>query len=876
MVDNESRYEHLASERDDRNRELETKLHEVLARGLDTVLSTDSYETASEALKGVADLRRFRSAAARSIAPGVYKLSEYFSAISGSNEPAELQSQLSEMVVADLQLQSQRLSPRVADFYMQLLAAYGQVNYEPRFENNVQKIAELQASGDLDLLADAEVPLNLKLDRLEKRIEPFLRGLNALDNRERKFKKESVEQAEDIPTPVPPAREESHPTMDEMERLKEGEPAHVFWSIQPGFGGYYREQAFDQWDHENNKWEQSEYRYRDITTLEEADNLVDIIAQVQTNQWTRLPHSDMMDFVKFKSIGGKPIVLKQDQHGDYIFYVRSSQSEIITLTAHFAQREEPVKRLQDKPPALYMPARLTPETEAELQRIATAKKGNKAKALAISAYIIRSQKYSNESKYNEIYRTDEDGFFGSIDKHKQSDCDVANSYFAAMCSKLDIPVRHVVGHMVKGKNTEGASQMTSGTGHGWSEIWDADEQGWIRVDATPPGDPLRQEDEKSGLSVEGDYGSREAIGSTDEELRQLEQQLENLTEKLSYTREERVLSERAGVSLKEARSIVKEIREAESTKLPNGQLVIDVLTKLFNLIVESRKFSQPQDTGPLRRREGGEHIEDVVSHYVGIESGDVDPASRNIEQEVIKEQLVFGGFDVYIVGDKSGSMNETVDGEEKWKLQRRAMYLILGALHSFEQSIDRAKAALMDPLTVRTQSISFRGSEDEELDVDKPLTNSFEPEDKVKLWKSLGNQGSGNGDVPALALIRDQIKAEIAENEAKTKKPDNRLRVIFACSDGYPDDEASVRQLAKELGDMNAVVIGVGLTETAAKIPIIFNTPHSRGVLVEDLNDLPAVVAKHVILEAIKLFPDRSREQVQAEIAQIVAKFEKV
>ena len=128
------------------------------------------------------------------------------------------------------------------------------------------------------------------------------------------------------------------------------------------------------------------------------------------------------------------------------------------------------------------------------------------------------------------------------------------------------------------------------------------------------------------------------------------------------------------------------------------------------------------------------------------------------------------------------------------------------------------------------------------------MSPAFTPIDKVTLWKSLGNQGSGNGDIAALTQIHEQITAEVTESERIGKK-DNRLRIVIACSDGEPDDAQIVHQLAADLGKLNAVVVGIGLTETAAQVPLIFdNPPYSRGDIARDINDLPAIVAKHIIM----------------------------
>ena len=368
----------------------------------------------------------------------------------------------------------------------------------------------------------------------------------------------------------------------------------------------------------------------------------------------------------------------------------------------------------------------------------------------------------------------------------------------------------------------------------------------------------------------GDYGEQEAIGPTDEELAKLEEKLESAAERLSYNQEERELAQAAGVDLKEARSIVKEIKEAEETKLPNGERVTDVLAQLWTLIARSRTTTTQEYTGPLRKREGGEYIEDIVAHAVGANTGEVDPATRQKEAEIPKEELIMSTLEVLIGGDKSGSMAQSVDGQVKWRLQRKAAYLILSSLDRAQKNLERVHSRLSTPLTVKTKMVSFRDGST--IDVDKPLSTEFTAQDKVQLWKSLGNQGTGNGDMALLTHYRDQIIAEEQEAQEKGKRSD-AMRVLFVCSDGEPDNETGVRSIASEIGTYNTTVVGVGLTEAASKVPIIFKTPTTRGDLARDINDLPAIIAKHVVMEGIKLIPPSKRSTYERSVGNLLAKF---
>jgi len=320
---------------------------------------------------------------------------------------------------------------------------------------------------------------------------------------------------------------------------------------------------------------------------------------------------------------------------------------------------------------------------------------------------------------------------------------------------------------------------------------------------------------------------------------------------------------------------MKEITEAENTRLPSGDRVMDVMSNLWYAIVESRKIHIADYDGPVSRDEGGEHIKSMVRHYIGTMAGERDPVSREKPHSELREEEIVGGFDVYIIGDKSGSMSSTVDGEALWKMQRRAVYLLFSSLYNFGERMKQAGIHGDTALDVRTQAISFRG--ENVLDEDKPLSAQFNAVDKVALWNSLTDASGGNGDFSALSSVYDTITDEIAQEKDKNKK---RLRIVIACSDGgyIGDDSVTMPQLAKKLQEeTGAIVVGMGLTETANSVPVVMhNPPHSYGDMVRDINNLPAKVAEHIIGNAIKLFPAKAQANAETMIAEAIAKFKNI
>lgn len=871
---------HVGNQREQADRTLSfPNLDQILSGNWQERLQTDSFEDAQSSLSELRALRQWRSDAQRYSLTPFYRLLETATAVKGAPvsdlERQHLISDLSEHLFPA----AQTLTPRLRDMYLSLLAELDGVPYHPQFEITKEQLARLKDSGDLATLLDPSIPWSIKQNRMETRVLGDLRGRRALDKREFEPQQEKTEEkksANEQPSSPPPAQDETKPGMNEMQKVKEGELPSAIWTISPAYGGYYKEQTFNRWDTVTNSWK-ADYDFKPVSlSSQTSGNSPDMdVTQSKPQSLTiscspadtgairvPMPYGYDFDPKKHTSLTS----FKIDQNGDYILtpHQAGGHEEIyLVFTAH-------PRMGTAAPTVVEIPGNLTPETTQRLSEIKNAKKGNLAQARALASYTMRHLHYSNDSSFNQIYESHAKGYVGGIDELKEADCDVANTYFAALCCQLNIPVRFVVGHMVRGKDRQGNSRITSGTGHAWCEVWDEVNSKWVRVDATPPGDPNMEEKQENGDSVPGDYGEQEAIGPTDEELAELEKKLAEHTEQLSYTPAERELAQACGVDLREARMIVREIQKAESTRLKNGELVVDVLSSLFSRIVETRKITNYDYTGPLRKKEGGEEIEDIVAHVIGAQSGEADPVSRQKPFERVRQATAFGGFDVFFIGDKSGSMSQTVDGELKWQTQRQAEYLILSSLYRFSENLRRTGTMMTDPLNVRTQAISFRNTND--VDVDKNLSSDFTPADKVTLWKSLGLQGSGNGDIAALSQIYEEIKREIAETEKQGKK-DNRLRIVIVCSDGYPDDEQKVHQLAEELGRLNTVVIGIGMTETAAKVPIIFNTPYSRGDIARDINDLPAIVAKHIVMEAVRLFPEKSRESIESFVRATLSKF---
>ncbi len=850
-------------------------------------LQTEDYQEAKEVLTEIKDLKEWRDSAKRSSFGKFYQLFEDVNILKNTKLSEEEAQKIADEFADEMFSKTQTMSPRVADLYSSFVAEISGKQYQPKFESTKKQIDKLKTEENFDVLINPRISFHSKVDRMEKVLEKYLQWAKWKDGEGDELTEEEKEKRKEKlknqPVKPPARRNESKPSMDEINRLEKGERVEAIWTINPAYGGYFKEQSLSHWDNEQNKWTE-EYECFDaemVPLLEdetEEEFNITLRARVDANQWTNLSIPYTHDLHSIKA-DGRDVHIKKDQNGDAVFLVSGTgEVEVEVMLAFVGKKklspEKPTKKQDFK-------SNLSEETRKELENIRKSRKGNVKKAKAIKSFIARTIKYSNKSAFNAIYDNHPRGYIGAIDEHKEADCDVANTYFAALCAELEIPVRHCIGHSVNGKDEEGNSQIHSGTGHAWSEVWDEINNEWVRIDATPPGDrQLEDQEDSDGESIPGDFGEEsESKPMTDEEIEELERRMEELTEQLSYTPEEQQLAEATGVELPEARQILKEIQKAENICLPNGERMTDVLAKLFNLIIESRKTISQSYTGPVRKREGGEEIEDIVAHYIGIQSGDPDPISRQRPDLETKNKEVFGGMDVYIASDKTASTNNVANketGETVNELQRRAVYSIFSALHRFSANLEQSKTQMQDELSVRTQGISYRG--DKTIDEDKKLGGRFDAEDKVKMWKSLADTKAGRGADVAMKYIYQEIREELESKgiDVENGETDNRLRFVVVFSDGEFNNEETEKthQYAEALGKMGVVMLGVGLTKTANNIPVVFNTEWSSGDFTDNLNDLPAIVAKHLVREAIKLFPEKARQQNQQVIDAILNKFQ--
>jgi len=124
--------------------------------------------------------------------------------------------------------------------------------------------------------------------------------------------------------------------------------------------------------------------------------------------------------------------------------------------------------------------------------IAAAKSaGPELGAQQLAAFVKENFEYSNDSSKNYTYKKNPALYFQKIDQYRKVDCDVAATFFSALCRRAGIPARMTVGFHVGGSRN-GKTELNRNQLHAWAEIWNGRE--WLTIDPTPPG----QDDEEGG------------------------------------------------------------------------------------------------------------------------------------------------------------------------------------------------------------------------------------------------------------------------------------------------------------------------------------------------------------------------------------------
>lgn len=738
----------------------------------------------------------------------------------------------------------------------------------PQVRNEVKRIFESLArvpssEGEVtdvaDILTSSRTPLKTKALWLKSQLASGLKFLERRDFMDARKKAEApppeevLKQKEEAPEQnvPPPASDSFRPSMEEMIRSKEGEPG-VFFTIAPFYGGYYKEGDYEVWNQKTLSWERRG-RYLqspEKTEFDEKTRRV-IAGTIQPGAQTALPmpYGFRPDAKTLKVQGKGKIEVLEDGHGGYVLQTKGD-----ALTSFSAELARSVATKEEKAGQLLKleTGKLSKETEAKLEEIRKLKAQPPEKARLLKAYVKQNLKYSNESAMNAVYQGgNPKDYFRRIEEHKKADCDVANTYFAALLSRLEIPVRMVTGHYVKVKNRQGNAAISSGTGHAWVEVWNG--RSWDKLDATPPGDPNMDDEEmdenQDDSVLEGDFGEQEAEEISKEELEKMIAEAKAELDKKEGKKEEVAalrFAEDAGCTPEEAKKILRQIGDARELRDKRGRRIRDRIVSEFQKIIKDNMVERLRYKAPVRLPDAHELV-DPVEAALDIEAGEAEPGGFAKREQKIEREQIYGGFDAIFVVDKSGSMGETdpKSGSPKWKEQQKFVFVFMDAMYFTAQEFKRERIKLVSPIDIRSGLVSFQAGG---AAIELPLGGNWGPKEQYQVWKALQkNVGGGTPDNLGLNSAQKVIEDDIAQNPQEKK----RLRLVIVGADGGSDNKSKTMQAKEALKSMGAVVKAAGIGSGAREVE---STYYPDGKNLEGFEDLPDFAAEEVIAEARKLY----------------------
>ncbi|NBO17420.1 MAG: transglutaminase domain-containing protein, partial [Proteobacteria bacterium] len=693
-----------------------------------------------------------------------------FHSVSSSTVSSEASLRLRDEIGIRRSKDSRYLTPRSADLYLSILSQLSGFKYESRFKVVEIALADLNSDGFIEKLYISDDPFQEKLYKFRSALLPLIRNLEELDKKKKKRTTETDSGQTPKEEKVPPKQNTSKPGMDELETPQEGEPVPAIWTISPAYGGYFKENTFDTFDFASNSWTNYYEVTKEYYPVEGTNPSIEIItnvsAKIPSYEEVSLPIPSNCFISNVVGFEDAFIDLFEDIYGNFSVINQTAQDGVVTFI--FQKKQNTPEEWDTAVPLQIPEITLIGSTKEEFERIKGTYKTDIEKAYALSRYVISHLQYSNDSSFNEIYANDPNGYFLSIDFHRKADCDVANTYYAILCKMMGIRIRHVVGHMVnnKEKDKDGIeiSKITSGTGHAWSEVYDNEKKIWVRIDATPAGGDENLQDKRDGEDntggLDGDFG-REGTSPSEEYLRDLQE-----ATRVIETEKFKSMNYGNKVSTEHSNNYeLDEMRRLELYQLPNGERILDVLSSIWDLIVQSSKKYSLEKKGNFSLEQGGEEIDDIVKHYLELRSGVNDPSTRSKDMLIEEPELIFRDIDVYFGLDKSGSMSLTFSGETRRKIQRDSIYLILCSLANFQQNIERngypAKvvtcvSSFLDPVSVA---------------IDKQLSSTFDEKQKSIFWRSSMFNAGNNYDAVLYVDSDIILTSEIIEKLFEIDRP---------------------------------------------------------------------------------------------------------
>lgn len=653
-------------------------------------------------------------------------------------------------------------------------------------------------------LADASIGFDVKANYVNTKLLPRLRFLEGRDRRmtpslDVEEVELSGEDEEDEYTPHRAPEQES-----------EGVPIEAIATMKPFFGGYVMDAVYDGYDSTTLTWKTTSRTFSELPQ-QEIDEVRKRTyrSRVKVGQGAvKLPRGWGADRSRVHWEGEAPKAWKLEVDQNGIVRLRTDEEISTMFSVEIGPTSDVISLAPPSGEVPQISDRFPEELLTATRAILNESISGSAKMRKLASLIHGHLEYDKDIQWEAVYKADPSAYFEKIWEHKKAKCDEANTFLVRLLTKAGFHARFMGGHSVRQKSEQGEAMLLESNRHAWSAGWDAEVGEWIRLDATPAGDPNVDQEEQQEELGEGDYGEQEAELMSNEELEkrlaELEKEEEDRRERedpvLAYARE-------AECSPEEARDVLKKI---ERLRKDHAEVLADA-DRQWQTLVRKNKRERVVDRGPVPLSQMDEiDPDELVAGVIEMRAGSRDPLIGMKDAKEMKTEKWFGGYEVYIAADLSGSMSETMDGVVKSEVQRDMAFLLVDSCMQASVRAKQAERSLKAPMPVKVSVVTFG----EETEPALPLTEDWTPAEQVRLYRALAVAAKGGTpDHLALQMIQTQITDSVKQEEASRTR-DARLkkngwktrRFVITTADGGSDSSRNVKQANDRLKEASIPV----------------------------------------------------------------------
>ena len=630
---------------------------------------------------------------------------------------------------------------------------------------------------------------------------------------------------------------------------KEKGPGKPEFTLEPFFGGYHKRLIFNDFDLSAGRWVPTEHVWRDFAQVPIEEETIRVLrGNVRAGKPLALPLPYGFEpLPESLSIEG---TFKLDQND--ALYLHSSEDGKTPFTVRVGRRKLwPRLNAPESKQAIGTHEEVD-EIRAKIDELMKSGVQSTKMARELVKFVRSHLEYIIPSKELwQSYLKEGNNFFNRVWDNKKAHCFIANTEAVVEALRsAGVRARFVGGYYCKEKDDKGRAALGGSNGHAWLEIWDEYSQNWIRLDATPAGDPnVDQEAQEQDLAGdeesdngEGDWGELASEEDVKKELKERKQKegtggaMRNMAE--LYDKSEDEFAKEAGCTHGEARDFLKALDDIRKINNEHGECLSDKMVEEWQKIIEERKDDKVVYKGPVRMDEGVKLV-DPVSAIIDIRAGEHNPTGFEKEYTVQKKTTLFGGMDIYLSVDLSGSMGEAdvTTGRPKCAVQRDVVMLVLDSIMRCASVSHRENESDDVSLPIKIMLTLARGSGS----VGLPLTDKWGPKEQWAIWQTLNKYASGGTPThETLALIAEGHKKEMLVIKKKdVTESEQPLHYAIELSDGAPDNMGKVIAWRDKLRADNVVVRPIQIGEGG----------------ITSFSQLPSILQEDIVSEFRKLRP---------------------